>query len=75
MPKGPQGQQRRADVIGNAVQVARIATGEVEDTKSAYPARRRSGLAGAKARAEKLTTEERSEIAANAAKARWAAKE
>jgi hypothetical protein len=27
MPKGPQGQKRPADVIGNAVHVMRIATG------------------------------------------------
>ena len=31
MPKGPQGQKRPADVIGNAVRVMRIATGEEED--------------------------------------------
>ena len=28
MPKGPKGQKRPADVIGNAVRVMRIATGE-----------------------------------------------
>src|SRR5258708_9399074 len=28
MPKGPQGQKRKANVIGNAVQVMRIATGK-----------------------------------------------
>ena len=28
MPKGPKGQRRPADVIGNAIKVARIATGE-----------------------------------------------
>ena len=28
MPKGPKGEQRPADVIGNAVKVMRIATGE-----------------------------------------------
>jgi len=33
MPKGPQGQKRPADVIGNAVHVTRTATGEVEDSK------------------------------------------
>lgn len=32
---------------------------------------RRGGLKGGKARAEKLTAEQRSEIARNAAKARW----
>ena len=31
MPKGPQGQKRPADVIGNAVRVMRIATGEEEE--------------------------------------------
>jgi len=34
MPKGPQGQKRPADVIGNAVPVMQIATGEVEETLS-----------------------------------------
>jgi hypothetical protein len=28
MPKGPRGEKRPADVIGNAVKVMRIATGE-----------------------------------------------
>jgi hypothetical protein len=32
MPKGPSGERRPADVIGNAVRVMRIATGEIEDT-------------------------------------------
>jgi len=71
MPRGPQGQKRPADVIGNAVHIARIATGEIEDTTLRQPAKRKSGLAGAKARAEKLTAEERSEIARKAANARW----
>ena len=31
MPKGPKGQKRPADVIGTAVKVARIATGEIGD--------------------------------------------
>jgi hypothetical protein len=31
MPRGPKGEKRPADVIGAAVMVARIATGEVED--------------------------------------------
>jgi hypothetical protein len=31
MPKGPKGQKRPADVIGNAVRVMRIATGEAEE--------------------------------------------
>jgi hypothetical protein len=28
MPKGPRGEKRPADVVGNAVKVARLATGE-----------------------------------------------
>ena len=31
MPKGPKGQKRPADVIGNAVKVMKIATGEEDD--------------------------------------------
>ena len=32
MPGGPEGEKRPADVIGNAVHVMRIATGEIEET-------------------------------------------
>jgi hypothetical protein len=32
VPRGPKGEKRPADVIGNAVHVMRIATGEIEDT-------------------------------------------
>ncbi len=32
MPKGPKGEKRPADVIGAAVTVAKIATGEIEET-------------------------------------------
>jgi hypothetical protein len=31
MAKGPQGQRRPADVIGNAVHVMRLATGEIAE--------------------------------------------
>ncbi|MEM9148766.1 MAG: RNA-binding protein [Pseudomonadota bacterium] len=71
MPKGPQGQKRPADVIGNAVMVAKIATGEIEDTKYKQPAKVKSGKAGAVARVENTTPEERSEIAKKAASGRW----
>lgn len=69
MPKGPQGQKRPASLTGAAVMVAKIATGEIADNVKS--GRVRSGLAGAKARAGKLTSAERSEIAKKAAKARW----
>ena len=74
MPKGPQGQKRPADVIGNAVKVMRIATGEEAeefDDDGKDPATKALGAKGGKARAEKLTPERRSEIAREAARKRW----
>lgn len=74
MPKGPQGQKRPADVIGNAVKVMRIATGEEEeefDDDGKDPAAKALGARGGKARASKLTPEQRSEIARKAAAKRW----
>lgn len=77
MPKGPQGQKRPADVIGAAVRVARIATGEeTEDTPLAKNALavergRRGGSVGGRARATKLTPDQRAEVARIAAQTRW----
>jgi hypothetical protein len=71
MPRGPEGQNRPADVIGCAVKVAWIATGEVEDEKQNRSGRVRSGRAGAAARARKLSPKKRREIAKKAAAARW----
>jgi hypothetical protein len=34
MPRGPKGEKRPAGAIGNAVLIARIATGEIEETKT-----------------------------------------
>ena len=54
MPKGPQGQKRPADVIGNAVKVMRIATGEEEEEyedDGKDPAAKALGAKGGKARA------------------------
>lgn len=36
MPQGPKSETRPADVIGNAVHVMRIATGEIEDDVPAH---------------------------------------
>lgn len=71
MPKGPRGQKRSADVIGCAIKVAKIATGEIEEelTKKEYT--RKAGIIGGKARAKKLSVKKRKEIAKKAAKARW----
>ena len=71
MPRGPQGQKRPADVIGAAVMVAKIATGEVSETLKAKSGRTRSGAAGARARSQKLSAEDRSRIAKKAASERW----
>ena len=73
MPKGPKGEKRPADVIGAAIKVAKIATGEIEDSKrdTAKKYMREGGLKGGKARAKKLNPEQRSEIARLAAQARW----
>ena len=74
MPKGPQGQKRPADVIGNAVKVMRIATGEEEeefDGEGKSKAAVELGRKGGKARAQKLSAKERSAIAKNAAIARY----
>ena len=75
MPTGPKGQKRPADVIGNAVRVARIATGEDEDAAVEKPPKDEAaaslGRRGGAARAKKLTPEQRSEIARKAAAKRW----
>ncbi len=72
MPKGPRGEKRPADVIGNAVKVMRIATGEEEDKREATAsAAAQLGKLGGKARARKLTAEQRAEIAKKAAMFRW----
>ncbi len=71
MPKGPKGEKRPADVIGNAVHVMRIATGEIAEDTGAAPNRAKGGRKGGKARAKNLTPEQKSEIAHAAAAARW----
>ena len=54
MPRGPKGEKRPADVIGAAVMVGRIATGEIEEPRGKAPKRARGGLRGGKARAAAL---------------------
>ena len=72
MPRGPQGQKRPADVIGNAVRVMRIATGEeTEELDPAKSAAAELGSRGGKARAAKMSAKRRAEIAKRAAQARW----
>jgi len=74
MPKGPKGQKRPADVISNAIKVARIATGEDVDTVAddgKDPAAKSLGQRGGNARAKALSSQRRSEIARVAAAKRW----
>jgi hypothetical protein len=76
MPKGPKGQKRPADVIGNAVKVMRIATGEEQEDFPADDGKDKAaqslGQRGGKARAKVLTPKRRAEIAKRAAQKRWA---
>ena len=71
MPKGPKGEKRPADVIGLAVMVGKIATGEIKDNTTSN-AQREGGRKGGTARAAALTPEQRAEIAKKAAAKRWA---
>lgn len=74
MPKGPKGEKRPGDVIGAAVMVAQIATGEAEEIETddgKNKAAQELGRKGGKARAANLTAEQRVEIAKKAAKKRW----
>lgn len=74
MPRGPKGEKRPADAIGNAVMIGRIATGEIEDVTTddgKNAAAVALGRMGGKARAEGLSAKKRSEIAKKAAKSRW----
>lgn len=75
MPKGPRGEKRPGDVIGAAVMVAKIATGEIteptEPDDGKDPAAKALGRKGGAARAASLSKKKRSEIAKKAAKARW----
>jgi hypothetical protein len=71
MPRGPQKQKRPSDVIGCAITVAKIATGEIIEDLPKPSGKTNSGKAGSRARATRLTKEERSAIARKAAKARW----
>lgn len=74
MPKGTRSEKRSANVIGGAVKVMRIATGEEPgdrgDAPAPSPAQQLGKLGGA-ARAKVLTPAKRAEIARKAAAGRW----
>jgi hypothetical protein len=79
--KGPKGERRPADVIGAAVMIGRIATGEIEEGAGAPPdddgkdpAAVALGRKGGTARAAGMTAKRRKEIAKKAAAKRWGKK-
>ena len=77
MPRGPKGERRPGHVIGNAVYVMRLATGEITEdiptpeSEGKDPAAVALGRKGGKARAEGMSPKRRKEIARKAAKSRW----
>ncbi|MGH6660386.1 MAG: hypothetical protein ACREB6_02505 [Rhodospirillales bacterium] len=75
MPRGPKGEKRPADVIGAAVKVMKIATGEIPEDTGGKPGKNEAAAAlgrlGGQARAKSLSKKRRAEIAKRAAKRRW----
>ena len=77
MPRGPKGERHPADVIGNAVHVMRLATGQITDDVPSPEDEGKSAAAvelgrlGGRARAKKMSKKQRTAAARNAAKARW----
>jgi hypothetical protein len=74
MPRGPKGEKRSPDAIDNAIMIAKIATGEIQDITTdggKNAAAVALGRLGGKARAEGMSAKRRKEIAQKAAKSRW----
>ena len=75
MPKGPQGQRRPADTVANAIRVAKILTGEIEEDtgdSGRDKAAQALGKKGGAARRDKLTPERRTKLRVKPPK-RWGA--
>lgn len=74
MPTGPKGQKRPADVIGNAVHVMRIATGQERESRPGDgkdKIAQATGRKGGEARAANMSADDRKQAAKAAAQARW----
>ena len=75
MPTRRKGRKRPADVLPNAVHVIKKLTGEAEDAGPADDGKDKAaqtmGAKGGAARAAKMTSERRAEIARAAAAERW----
>ena len=75
MPKGPNGEWRPRDPIACSAHVMKVLTGEIEETFEEPESERRQPpdpAAGGRARAAKMTADERSASAKQASAARWA---
>jgi hypothetical protein len=75
MPRGPKGEKRPADVIGNAVKVMKIAVGEEAEATPPDDGKNKAaqelGKLGGAARAKAVPAKRRKEIAKKAAEHRW----
>jgi hypothetical protein len=75
VPRGPKGERRPADVIGAAVKLMRIATGEEPEDYGLETgkdkAAQEQGHKGGERRAKSMTPERRAEFAKKAAEKRW----
>ena len=71
MPKGPRGEKRPADVIGNAVKVMRIATGEEEEKLPERSAAAELGSKAPRLARRPMSKEQGGEVARRAAAKRW----
>ena len=70
MTIGPHGEKRPSDTIANAVHVAKLATGEIEE-EYVDERKQAGGRKGGEARTAALTPERRRQLAQEAARARW----
>jgi hypothetical protein len=76
MPREPKGEKRPADMIGAAVTIGKIATGEIDEPMPTTDDGKNAaavalGRMGGKARAAGMTAKKRKEIAQKAAAKRW----
>jgi len=71
MSKDPRGEGPSADAVSGVILVAKIATGGVADERELSSAAAELGRKGGKARAAKLSPEQRADIARKAAAKRW----
>ena len=76
MPKGPKGEWRPTSTVAAAVHVAKLSTGEIQETYDAPErpdpqADLKRARKGGKARAASMTPQQRSALGKTAAAARW----